>query len=334
MKKTMITILLAFTAFVFANNVPEVSNVTASQRGDGSFMVDIYYDIYDADGDAMTVFMQVSDDDGTTWNVPCNLASGDIGTNKYSGNNKHILWNVGSEHPNINTDFRFKVIADDGYTGGYGTVTDIDGNVYQTLVIGDQEWMAENLKVTHYRNGDIIPNVTGSMAWAFPNLWTGAYCVYDNDPLHADTYGNLYNWYAVDDSRNIAPVGWHLPTDEEWMELEIYLGMSVSDANSTGYRGTNEGSKLAGRADLWHSGVLENDPEFDSSGFNALPGGSRSRQYGAFSGMIYNAPFWSSTEYNYNNAWFRILNYTYTEVYRYNFYKQGGYSIRCVRDVD
>ncbi|MCF7815049.1 MAG: fibrobacter succinogenes major paralogous domain-containing protein, partial [Candidatus Cloacimonetes bacterium] len=154
---------------------------------------------------------------------------------------------------------------------GNATVTDIDGNVYQTLVLGDQEWMAENLKVTHYRNGDPIPNVTTNSTWA--GLSTNAYCYYDNDPANGDTYGALYNWYAVDDARGLAPEGWHVPTDAEIMELEMYLGMSQQQANSTGYRGTNEGSKLAGGYDLWQNGALRNDPEFGSSGFSFLPGG-------------------------------------------------------------
>ncbi|MEJ2629601.1 MAG: fibrobacter succinogenes major paralogous domain-containing protein, partial [bacterium] len=108
-----------------------------------------------------------------------------------------------------------------------GTVTDIDGNTYQTVKIGDQWWMAENLKVTHYRNNDEIPNVTYWGDWH--DLSTGAYCDYNNNEGNVSTCGHLYNWYAVNDSRNIAPEGWHVPTDEEWKELEMYLGMSRSE---------------------------------------------------------------------------------------------------------
>ena len=327
--KILIISILTIYGFLLANTAPIVDNVTAQQREDGSYMVDIYYNVYDADGDAMTITMQVSDDDGTTWNVSCNLATGDIGTNKYSGNGKHIIWNVGSEHPNINTDFRFKIIADDGYTGGCDTVTDIDGNVYQAVQIGDQCWMAENLKVTHYRNGDPIPNVTSNSTWA--GLSTDAYCVYNNTPANAEIYGNLYNWYAVDDPRGLAPAGWHVPTDEEIMELEMYLGMSESEANSTGWRGTNEGSKLAGRADLWNDGALENDPEFDTSGFSLLPGGYRLNN-GTFSSMSSSGYFWSSTVYGSSHAWDRILSYNSTTVLRNHNYKLYGWSVRCVRD--
>ena len=210
------------------------------------------------------------------------------------------------------------------------TVTDIDGNVYQTLVIGNQEWMTENLKVTHYRNGDQIPNITNNGDWY--GLSSGAYGVFNNTPANADTYGNLYNWYAVDDSRNIAPEGWHVPTDEEIMELEMALGMSLEQADSTEWRGTNEGSKLAGRADLWTNGALENDPEFDTSGLSFLSGGYRYSINGCFYYMGDTGYFWSSTEIYTELAWYRYLNYDNATVYRYTNHKLFGFSVRCVRD--
>ena len=160
-------------------------------------------------------------------------------------------------------------------TSNSETVTDIDGNTYKTVKIGNQIWMAENLKVTHYRNGDIIPNVTNNFEWAY--LSTGAWCVHDNDGSYANTYGYLYNWYAVNDIRNIAPEGWHVPTDEEWKELEMYLGMSQTEADDTGYRGTNEGGKLkeAGTTH-WET---PNTGATNETGFSALPGGCRSNQH-------------------------------------------------------
>ena len=210
------------------------------------------------------------------------------------------------------------------------TVTDIDSNVYQTLIIGDQEWMAENLKVTHYRNGDPIPHLTDNGDWTSTS--SGAYCVYDNTPSNADTYGNLYHWYAVDDSRNIAPEGWHVPTDEEIKELEMYLGMSQSQADDTGYRGSNEGSKLAGNTALWDDGALENDPEFGSSGFSFLPGGYRGSYDGGFYYLGGHGYFWSATEFSTYYAWRRYLSYSGTQVYRYSYGKRSGFSVRCVRD--
>jgi len=245
-----------------------------------------------------------------------------------------------------NNDYYWKIVAHDDHSnqtvsdvwefttfiGGTGTVTDIDGNVYQTIIIGNQYWMAENLKVTHYRNGDPIPNVTDNSHWT--NLSTGAYCYYDNDPANEDTYGALYNWYAVneDDSRGLAPAGWHVPTDDDWKELEMFLGMTQAQADDTGYRGTNEGSKLAGNASLWSNGDLINNAEFGTSGFTALPGGVRYYDNGFFGGMSSCGWFWSSSEYGSYSAWYRLLGYSSSEVGRSGYFEKGGVSIRCVRD--
>lgn len=205
-------------------------------------------------------------------------------------------------------------------------VTDIDGNTYQTVKIGDQWWMAENLKVTQYRNGDPIPNVTDGTEWS--NLTTGAYSNYNNDANNAATYGSLYNWYAVNDSRNIAPEGWHMPSDDEWKEMEMFLGMSQSDADDTGWRGTDEGGKLkeTGTAH-WKS---PNTGATNESGFSALPGGCRSHGGTFYSlGLAY---FWSSTEYYSAAAWSRYLHFNSSGVYRLSNLKRYGFSVRCVRD--
>ena len=207
---------------------------------------------------------------------------------------------------------------------------DIDGNVYQVVQIGSQFWMTENLKVTHYRNGDAVPHLTDSGDWTSTN--SSAYCVYDNSSSNADTYGNLYNWYAVDDGRNIAPEGWHVPTDDEIQELEMHLGMSQTQADSTGWRGTNEGSKLAGDTNLWNGGALENDPEFGTSGFSFLPSGFRNIGNGYYYGMSSYGYFWSSTEYYNDYAWYRGLYFGRTDVGRYDGNKHHGFSVRCVRD--
>jgi uncharacterized protein (TIGR02145 family) len=210
---------------------------------------------------------------------------------------------------------------------GSGTVTDIDGNIYQTKIIGTQEWMVENLKVTHYRNGEAIPNVTNGGIWA--GLTTGAYCNYNNDVNNVATYGRLYNWYAVNDSRNIAPTGWHVPTDTEWKQLEMYLGMSQAEADATGYRGTDEGGKLK-EAGFTHW-TSPNTGATNESGFSALPGGVRNF-VGGYGGMGNYNYFSSSTEFNSYDAWHRNLNYNTSEVYRNYYGKKGGYSVRCVKD--
>ena len=216
----------------------------------------------------------------------------------------------------------------------YADCIDFDGNIYNTVVIGDQEWMAENLKTTHYRNGDPIPTGFTNSEWTdLDDTETGAYAVYDNDPSNADTYGNLYNWYAVDDDRDVCPEGWHVPTDEEWMELEMTLGMSYEDAHDTGYRGTDQGSQLAGNADLWNSGNLVNNVEFGASDFLALPGGCRYYD-GNFNYLGSIGYFWSSTADESSTAWYRFLQYSYSEVYRTAYYQRGGFSVRCLGDEE
>ena len=211
-----------------------------------------------------------------------------------------------------------------------GTVTDIDGNVYQTVKIGDQWWLAENLKVTHYRNGEAIPNVTDANEWY--NLTTGAYCEYDNNSANVETYGLLYNWDAVSDIRNIAPEGWHVPTDEEWKQLEMYLGMSQAEADDTGWRGTDQGSQLAGNAGLWSDGALENNAAFGSSGLAALPGGYRDGN-GDFDNVGNFAGFWSAAGSSSASAWSRLLSFGNGYVYRLGDDERGGFSVRLLRDL-
>lgn len=209
-----------------------------------------------------------------------------------------------------------------------GTVTDINGNVYLTVRIGNQVWMAENLKVTHYCNGDLIPNITDRDTWSA--LTTGAYCNYNNNGGHVATYGRLYNWFAVNDSRNIAPEGWHVPTDTEWKQLEMYLGMSQADADATNWwlRGTDEGGKLKEAGTTHWEGP---NPATNESGFTALPGGYRSR-YGNYYYKNMYAHFWTSAEYDSIDAWRRCLSFNNSLVYRGYFNKQSGFSVRCVKD--
>ncbi len=208
-----------------------------------------------------------------------------------------------------------------------GTVRDIDNNIYQTVKIGDQWWMAENLKVTRYRNGDVIPHVTDNSTWQ--GLSTGAFCSSDNADSNIATYGLLYNWYAVGDSRNIAPAGWHIPTDNEWKELEMHLGMSQSQADASGWRGTFEGGKLKETETLhWSS---PNYGASNETGFTALPGGHRFFT-GGYNLVGTHGDWWSATEIDNNNAWNRELYYQYAKVLRYSGNKTGGVSIRCVKD--
>ena len=206
-------------------------------------------------------------------------------------------------------------------------VVDYDGNVYETIQIGDQEWMAENLKVTHYRDGTEIIAVTSAAVWV--ELPIAYFCYYDNNSSNGDTYGALYNRWAAEG--NIAPPGWHVPSDNEWKELEMALGMSYDEAYSEGWRGTNEGSKLAGNAELWSDGNLVNNSEFGTSGFNALPGGYRHFWTGEYIDIGRAAYFWTGPPPNYPSL-YRYLQFGNSGVARGSISSHPGHAIRLVKD--
>jgi uncharacterized protein (TIGR02145 family) len=208
------------------------------------------------------------------------------------------------------------------------TVTDIDGNTYRTIKIGNKVWMAENLKVTHYRNGDGIRHLSERDSWKSTN--SGAYCFYDNAVGNGRIYGALYNWHAVGDSRGLAPKGWHVATDSDWKELEMYLGMWSSEANDTGLRGTNEANKLKESGTLhWKS---PNSEATNDLGFSVLPGGDRSFKSGIFSNLGSYGYFWTGSEGASDRAWDRKFYYRGTDISRGNNLKRLGYSIRCVKN--
>jgi uncharacterized protein (TIGR02145 family) len=205
-----------------------------------------------------------------------------------------------------------------------GKVRDVDGNLYDVVTIGTQTWMAENLRVTRYSNGEPIPNVSDAAEWS--NLTTGARCDYDNDPGKVTTYGRLYNWEAVNDARNIAPSGWHVPYDEDWKQLEMCLGISQSEVDQLGWRGTDVGSKMKkAETELWGSDAT------NESGFSALPAGYRTST-GAFDNMDLSAYFWSCSLDYWGNAWYRTLNYFDSGVGRLGDDRHFGFSVRCVKD--
>lgn len=212
------------------------------------------------------------------------------------------------------------------------TVTDIDGNVYSTAILGDQIWMAENLKTTKYRDGTPIDLAADTSSWFYST--TGAYCWYDNNKEeNADKYGALYNWYAVK-TGDLCPDGWHVPTDEEWKTLELFLGMLQGDVDNNEWRGTNEGSKLAGNSSLWSTGELIQNIDFGISNFNAIAGGIRKLD-ADFAGLGSNSFFWTATKRNDTQAWYRNLNSTNTKINRsgsgYDL-NDIGCSVRCIKD--
>ncbi len=209
--------------------------------------------------------------------------------------------------------------------GGSGIVSNpgagvtFNGYTYSSIVLGNgQEWMAENLKTTTYANGDPIPNVTEENQWG--TLFTGAWSHYNNDSQYENPYGKLYNWYTVNDSRNVCPTGWHVPSDAEWTVLTDYLGgntvAGVKMKTTTGWNDYNG-----------QSGNGTNE-----SGFSGLPGGNRYNGSGGFFNVGYFGYWWSSTENDSYDAWYRTLSYNFGTAGRSYYYKQSGLSVRCLRD--
>ncbi len=210
---------------------------------------------------------------------------------------------------------------DDGGCEYEGFVIDIDGNVYSTIMVGDQEWMAENLKVTRYRNGDPLIDVPDEEQWNW--MYNGAYCSNENDDNNESSFGYLYNWYAVDDDRGVCPENWHVPTLEEWQNLvEDFGGNDVAGAHLKA-TGTLEGGD-----GLWH----EPNPSTNESGFTALPGGYRNGSY--FESVGSRVYFWSSTRYQVvgqYSHYIKLNNYDTSATISY-FEWHKGLSIRCVSD--
>lgn len=223
-----------------------------------------------------------------------------------------------------------------------GILSDVDGNIYPTIQIGGQLWMAENLKVTHYSDGSEITLVEGQPEWDDLRYRDKSYCWYQNDPAFKEIYGALYNWAAAmrwtgqdqnEDGivQGICPEGWHLPSDDEWKTLELYLGMDPTVVNKTLERGTTEGSKLKeGGNTHWR---LPNGGATNSSGFSGLPAGMRN-SHGSFLHGHYNGMFWSTTEIGIQKVWHRRLEYKYQTVFRSYLFKSAAASVRCIKDAD
>ncbi len=227
---------------------------------------------------------------------------------------------------NPNTIYYLRAYATNATGTSYGnelifktftsTVSDINSNVYNTVTIGSQVWMAENLKVTQYNDASFIPNISDETTWN--NLTSGAYCWYNNDASsYESAYGKLYNWYAVNTGK-LCPLGWHVPTDAEWTTLSTYLG-------GESYAGGK--MKEAGTSHWQNSFNNENN----ESGFTALPGGYRFLLIG-FRDINFNGSWWSSSVELSNRAWYRYITANYILLYQSSSYKANGYSVRCLKD--
>jgi len=207
-------------------------------------------------------------------------------------------------------------------------VLDADGNSYRSIRIGNQVWMAENLRVTHFQDSSLVPLTMDARDWVETD--SAAWCLYEDQ----DSYGILYNWFAVSDPRGLAPEGWHIPTDEEWMELEETLGMLAVEAEmEASFRGEDIAGMLTGEAERWDKGVLRQSPKFAETPFKALPGGYRGYLNGTFSNWGRAAFYWTATPAGDRSAWYRSLKYDRSGVFRDQACKQVGMAIRCIKDA-
>ena len=291
----VISLIILFFICPFIYFAQKVNNVEASQLGQN---IVVTYDLETEQPCTINLF--ISTNGGATWQGPLKQVQGQVGPNIKSGQNSITLFVLTEFNELRGDNIRFKV---DALT-----------NNLNTIKIGTQTWTTKNLDVTTYRNGEVIAQVQDANAWA--NLRTGAWCYYENNTANGSSYGKLYNWYAVNDPRGLAPKGYHIPTDAEWTILTDYLG----------------GESVAGTKMKSSSGWKNNGNGNNTSGFEGLPGGCRDydenfRHIGA------NGYWWSSSVVNSNSrfAWEHYLGNDDGD-YRGINYKRNGFSVRCLRD--
>jgi uncharacterized protein (TIGR02145 family) len=257
------------------------------------------------------VSLYVSTNGGATWQGPLKKVTGNVGYKVVSGK-KNIVWNVLEEFEDLKGDnIKFQVKA--------------SGEYIETVVIGNQEWTKRNLNVSRYRNGDIIPEVKDKNEWA--NLTTGAWCYYNNDPKNGIIYGKLYNWYAVNDSRGLAPEGFHIPSEDEFRILENFLGGILIAGGKMKEKGMSHWS-------------CPNKVDIESSNFRALPGGARwcgnENWVGKFHGIRSEGFWWlvpendriTANNFNIRN----YMSYLYSTINSISDNKASGLSVRCIKD--
>ena len=266
---------------------------------------------------------------GICWGIAQNPTTADNNTTNGTGTGTFTSNLTNLENGTV---YYYRAYATNSFGTSYGEqyhfitpVADVDGNVYQTVKIGTQVWMAENLKTTKYNDDSAIPNVTDATEWT--GMTTPAYCWANNDEVtYKPLYGALYNWYAVE-TGNVCPTGWHVPTDAEFITLEMSLGMSEVDASGTEWRGTDQGKQMKNT-----TGWPEGHNGTNTSGLMALPAGYRAYATGIYEGLGLITYWWTATTLDDNIATYRRLDADNDMVYRSGTYKQAGKSIRCVKD--
>jgi len=258
---------------------------------------------------------------GVCWSTQQNPTIADnVSTDESSG----ISFTNALTGLSANTTYYIRAYATNSIGTGYGvtrsfrtllgTVADKDGNVYNTIMIGTQVWMVENLRATHYADGVTeIPMVADNNQWS--NLTTGAYCHYNNDPANSTTYGLLYNWWSA---QSFCISGWHLPTYADWFTLATYLGNNSETGDKMKEPGTLH----------WNA---PNNLSSNESGFLGLPGGYRAYN-GSFYDCGYYGYWWSSTEYTVVYSWFLYMRNTSSRIFAESGNKTLGFSVRYVKD--
>lgn len=332
-QKSLVTLAVA-EPMITTNNVTNISYTNAFCGGNVT---------WDGNGNATVR--------GVCWSTSQNPTTSDNHSTDGSGQGSFTSNITGL---NNNTTYYVRAYATNDIGTGYGeqksfttlnfetgTVTDYDNNTYNTVKIGNQWWMAENLKATHYADGTTLVLVEDNTAWGNlgDNDTDKAYCYYNNNANNEmETYGALYTWAAATNGisgsgvQGICPMGWHLPSDSEWKDLEIYLGISQTEVDNIGQRGNTEGGKLkeSGTAH-WE---YENIGATNESSFTGLPSGARNHQNfdGGFYEIKLKGIWWLATEYNQTDAWSRYLFWSNAHIFRYRNSKSYGFSVRCIKD--
>ena len=293
----VISIIILFFICPFIYFAQKVNNVEASQQGQNIVVT------YDLEAEQpCTINLFISTNGGATWQGPLKQVHGQVGPNIKSGQNSITLFVLTEFNELRGDNIRFKV---DALT-----------NNLNTKKIGTQTWTTKNLDVTTYRNGDKIPQVQDAKAWK--ELTTGAWCYNENKTANGTKYGKLYNWFAVNDPRGLAPKGYHIPSVAEWDILIEYLG--------GGFTG---GARMKSK-----NGWINNGYGNNRSGFAALPGGFRYND-GGFT--IGDCSLWSSSEFDTDSAWgCNIISGAGDDApdadTDYFYDKPYGFSVRCLRD--
>jgi uncharacterized protein (TIGR02145 family) len=208
-----------------------------------------------------------------------------------------------------------------------GEIVDKDGNVYTSVTIATQTWLEKNLITTKYNNGDIIFSTTPATLDISNEITPKYQWAYNGDESSVSSFGRLYTWYVVTDSRGICPAGWHVPSDTEWKTLEMNLGMTQAQADGTDWRGTDQGTALKSTTKWQGNGNGTN-----SSGFNAVGCGSRDLTSDPFNGVSVWGNYWTTTPTDATSAWARSVTYYLSGIYRHNWNKGYGLSVHCIKD--